>query len=247
MADIAALSAWLRALPRLREIYLSGGEPLEHAGLEQLVGVAGECADRVILYSSGTTQVGAGLRPLDEARLRGLAARGVARIDLSFYSAEAALHESITASPGSFAAVVESAQRARRAGLVLGIHFVPLPANERSLLQVAELAGVLGADRLHLLAPAPQGRALRLVGLGLSQRVLNDVQRLREAKPVYELVLSSTIRRALGDVSPNERDRWQAGFLDVEGYLFPGEGRRLRVLRSAASVLEGSPAHGELG
>jgi hypothetical protein len=238
MADAEALSSFLHSVPSLQEVYLSGGEPFEHLGLEGLAATALAHARQVVIYTSGVTLSASGMEPLDEARLGRLANMGVCRVDISIYSSQRELHDGVTATPGSLQMALESARRVRRAGLGLGVHFVPLGPVAACLPQVAGLALEMMASRLHLLAPTAQGRASALPTIPLNPTFLEEVRRLQHADLPYELVLSSGVRAALGDASSNARDHWRPGFLDVLGFLYPGEGLRLPALRSRASTLE---------
>lgn len=234
--DTDTLVRGLGCRPRFREIYLSGGEPFEHPSLEGIAAAAVARAERVVLYSSGATLSAGRLHPLDEDRLRCLARLGVARIDVSLYSAHAEYHDQITATPGSLAVTLDSCRRALRAGLSLGVHFVPLPGVDERLHEIDGLCRELPASLLHVLAPTQQGRGARISSSKLSETFLADLVALRKALPPYRIVMSSAIRVQLGLVERTLRDDWNAGFVDVHGRLHPSEGRRLPVWNTSTSA-----------
>lgn len=235
-ANVDTVRRWLESQPRLREIYLSGGEPFEHPALEAIAEAAIERADRVILYSSGVTKAGKFLGPLDYRQLKGLAEQGVTRVDISLYSAWPEQHDRITFTAGSLDVALESCRRVRRAGLELGVHFVPLPGVDACLAEVLDLSRVLGATRLHVLAPVRQGRGARIPS-PLSRHFLSDLVRLMSIPGDIEWVISSAIRGMLGSFQRSERDTWRSGFIDVRGLMHPGEGARTQWQRTVLPVI----------
>jgi hypothetical protein len=66
--------------------------------------------------------------------------------------------------------------------------------------------------------------------------MLDEVSRNGAVVPA---LLSRQLRRRLGHPILTARDTYNTAFLDVKGYLYPGEGWRLPALRSRTSVFEG--------
>lgn len=237
MLPAPLLISRLAELDGLQEIYLSGGEPFEHPQFPLVVRAARRAAQRVVAYSSGTHRTGLGMAPLPQAQFVEALAAGLSRIDLSFYAADAVVHDEVTRVPGSFAATFATAQQARDLRLPIGIHFVPVPGHEAAVLDVLALAHHLGAVRFHVLALAPLGRARTCASAQDGTAHLVHLLRQLPQKSAIQVIFSSELRRFLGWSDKTPRDRLRAGFLDVNGYLYPGEAQR--GVRSRRSLKDG--------
>lgn len=235
----------------LREIYISGGEPLEHPELRTLVEIARHHCNHVVIYSSGVQSSGPDLRPVSAGEAKSLLLAGVTRTDISLYSANQDLHDTVTATPGSWQIAVRTAATLINAGIDVGIHHVPIISNQGTIASIARLARDLGASRLHILALAAQGRGVLLGQAQLSKTWLEEVLELKSARLPLEIVLSSSIRRELGEVDETRRDQLKALFIDCVGYVYPGEGHRtaanrltMRLTPDEANILLGQCAEG---
>jgi MoaA/NifB/PqqE/SkfB family radical SAM enzyme len=227
----------LERLGHLREIYLSGGEPFEHPALAQLITIARERADQVVLYSSGVVDTKEPA-PLSHDAVREVARLGVHRVDVSLYADNPEAHEMITATPGSWAAAVESIRRLQSAGVAVGIHHVPVLPHAHVLRGVAQLAEGLRVRRLHVLALAAQGRGTLLGPSSLPQEWRDEARILGSGSATVDIVLSSRIRQQLGLEHSTERDSWVALFIDYRGRIYPGEGSRQVAVRSGFSLFD---------
>jgi MoaA/NifB/PqqE/SkfB family radical SAM enzyme len=239
--EVERLSACIEELGSLTEIYLSGGEPLEHPDIERIVEMASGVAPVVVAYSSGTLLCDGGITSISLSMLERLKAKGLARVDLSIYAANAELHDSVTNTIGSFEATLLTARHIRESNLTLGIHFVPLGPASEQVIEVGELSRQLGAQRFHVLALAGQGRARqRLDRLSPTQHFWHLMAALSSLPDSsHDLILSSEIRRRLGTQRRTQRDTMRTAFLDVRGYLYPGEGQQSPHTRSASSIYDG--------
>jgi MoaA/NifB/PqqE/SkfB family radical SAM enzyme len=236
MLELAAVGKALNALSPLREVYLSGGEPFMHPEFHAIVAVARRHAGKVVAYTSGVVEVAGRLVPIPATLLGRAAAAGVARIDLSLYSDSAAAHDSVTRTPGSFRRTLSTWCRARRLGLSVGVHFVPLLSGAEHFRGVVRLASEAKAERIHILAVAPQGRAARsLLKWQLAPGIAQEMLRVVAERPAA-FVLSSRIRQSLGIDVPSERDRERPCFISSDGRVHPSEG--LRVPRSLARHID---------
>ncbi|MCX7012804.1 MAG: radical SAM protein [Candidatus Sumerlaeota bacterium] len=158
-----------------KEVAFSGGEPLGWQPLSDAAAVAVEQGFRTTIYSSGNTVDVAG-------KLRALRRIGVDRFAFSLFGGTAVAHERITRTAGSFAATKAAIREAKRIGLSVELHFVPMSTNYREIRAIAALATECGAERVSVLRLVPQGRAALLLG-----RVLNRVQNLELKRTILEL------------------------------------------------------------
>lgn len=225
--DLKTFDSILRSVDQLHEIYLSGGEPFEHPDLIEAIRLAREKSDKVILYSSGNTFRNGIVSPISREQVQSLINEGVHRVDLSVYSMVRERHEEVTKVHGSFDSTIGSIQNLRSLGLPFGIHFVPvssLPSED--LASIAEFAFQSGSARIHVLAPSPQGRALKnFSNFKPSDEFLSTLRSLRNLA-ISELVISSSLRESLGEFRPTDRDNWETLFVDCRGRPFPSEGQR---------------------
>jgi len=229
----------LREVGSIEELYLSGGEPFEHPDLSIFIREARSVAKRVVVYSSGIRLDDAGHRALSLDEIQRAADAGMARVDLSLYAATAPQHDEVTTLPGSFELTLQTAARLRREGVTFGVHFVPIGDNGYELGGVADLTIRIGASRLHVLAPTGQGRG-RFLDTEIAVGTLDQLRILSDRKMPLELVLSSELRRRLGVYEVAQRDLLRPAFVDVMGFLYPGEGQRTRERRSVSSFLAGA-------
>lgn len=238
MLDAQTLVRRLDEVGTLEEVYLSGGEPFEHAELAAIVGASRRVARTVVVYSSGVRMGPHGDEALPPSLIRSVAA-GISRVDLSLYADHADAHDAVTQTPGSFVRTLETARRLGEQGVAFGVHHVPV-ASTSDVVAVAGLAAELGAVRFHVLAVAAQGRTRRLDLDEPSTKLLHDLRTLQAGSWPFELVVSTGLRRALGQVDPTPRDLLRTAFLDVRGFLHPGEGQRLISLRGRSSLAQRS-------
>jgi MoaA/NifB/PqqE/SkfB family radical SAM enzyme len=239
----------LREVGSIEELYLSGGEPFEHPDLAAFISAARSVIKRVVVYSSGIRLDHDGHRALNVDEIQSAADAGMTRVDLSLYAATATRHDEVTTLPGSFELTLQSAARLRREGVCFAVHFVPIGDNGSEVGAVADLAIRIGASRLHVLAPTGQGRG-RFLNTEIEAGTLDQLRTLRDRRMPLELVLSSELRRQLGIYEAAQRDLLRPAFLDVMGFLYPGEGQRTRERRSVSSFLAGATMAdliGELG
>lgn len=207
-----------------KELYLSGGEPFEHPDLLAFADFAATRTERLVIYTSGVILSDEGISPVPQDILNELPRHGVARVDVSLYSASPLEHDDATQRRGSFAATIAFLASLREAAIPFGVHFVPLVSGGARVLEVARLAREVGAVRFHVLALTRQGRATSLCS-DLDRAFLADLRAI-ESVPGFEVVRSSSLRKALGEET-TVRDTWRAGFVDVYGTPHPCEGRRL--------------------
>jgi len=136
---------------------ISGGEPILHPYLLEIVSFAKEKGIEVRLYTCGVSYQGT-YEPLGGGFLKKLRNRGLDKIIFNLQGAKSEVHDPITRRPGSFIAVCESIKRAKRVGFWVGTHFVPMKPNAESFGNVLELARDLAIDEVALLRFVPQGR-----------------------------------------------------------------------------------------
>lgn len=131
-----------------RGLTLSGGEPLLHPGIDEILARA-DARLRVSLLTNGLL--------LDRDRARRLAARR-ASVQISLDGPNAAVHDGIRG-PGSFDGAVRAVRLLQEAGIGdrLTIAAVIMNQNHRDLEAMLALAAELGVPRLRFLPVRPEG------------------------------------------------------------------------------------------
>lgn len=145
-----------------QQVVLNGGEPLLYEPLEGLLAAVRRYGLRAQLVSNGQ---------LFEQRRDLLAEYRdvISTFWLSLNSADPAVHEALTRTPGSFERVLAAIRSARQLGLSVGSQAVLLPENYQGLLALLRLLRLEGVDGVILHRCAAHGRGRELAGLSLEQ------------------------------------------------------------------------------
>lgn len=176
-AEAGALAEELAA-QGVRQVTLSGGEPLLRPDWSEIAGRLGAQGIEVQLISNGQT--------LDRCVARRARAAGVRRVLLSLDGLEPT-HDAIRGRTGAYRAVVRAARALDAAGLSFGVLTTVLAANRRELEQLGWHVAAWGASVWQVWLGIPQDRS----GLWLAPRALPGVVRrlvaLHRGVPILRL------------------------------------------------------------
>ena len=160
-----------------KTLEISGGEPLMHRNLFEIIKYAKLNGLETVLYTCGTA--------LDEGRKESLLTSdlaenlrniGLDKIIFNLQGATVKGHERITQKEGSFRNVITSIKNMKSSGCWVGVHFVPMKPNYLDLKGVIGLCHSFGVDEVGLLRFVPQGRGLiNRKYLELSQEEFRDL------------------------------------------------------------------------
>lgn len=159
----------------VREISISGGEPLLWPHLSKIIEVAYYKKIISTIFTSGYAPNAAEL-------LADLKRVGLTKAIFSLYSSSKVQHEQITRRKGSFDKTLDVIMYANSIGLETELHFVVMSYNYNQIDKVVKLAKDCGTNTVSILRFAPQGR-----GSLLTNAVLNKVQNLELQKHIFEL------------------------------------------------------------
>ena len=141
-----------------KQIEVSGGEPLEHPNLLEILDIIRTENISTTVYTTGLLMTqGGGIRPIDDnfaAELR----RRVRSLVFSLQAGEASIHDSFTGVTGSFEATLAAIKVCQAAGIDVALHFVPTQENYDSLPALILLMKRQRIERLSLLRFVPHGR-----------------------------------------------------------------------------------------
>jgi radical SAM protein with 4Fe4S-binding SPASM domain len=142
-----------------RILQISGGEPLLHPDLFEIIQLSKHLGLEVRLYTSGLLGLRAReLRPIDRSFATRLQESGVDRIILNLQGSKAETHDAISRTPKSFQICLATIEACKSAGLWVGIHFVPMKPNYTELEELVALAARVAVDEVGILRFVPQGR-----------------------------------------------------------------------------------------
>ena len=177
-----------------RILEISGGEPLMHPDLFEIVAHAKTNQLETILYTSGVTLDIDGRRISIRADLaEKLRKLGLDKIIFNVQGATPEIHETVTRKEGSFKKAVQGIKAMKSVGCWVGVHFVPIKPNRGKLRDVIHLCHNLGVDELGLLRFVPQGR-------GLTNR-----KPLELSKKEFEEFIQSTVKLKSSHENPTIR------------------------------------------
>lgn len=167
---------------------ISGGEPLMHPDLIQIVAYAEKNNLQTTLYTSGIMLGSAGRAAsinINEAEK--LRQAGLKKIVFNLQGATSNTHETITRLEGSFRKVINAIKIMKSLGFWVGVHFVPMKPNYREFRDFLRLCRELGLDEIGVLRFVPQGR-------GGENRALLELSREEFKEFIRDLTeLTSTV------------------------------------------------------
>jgi pyrroloquinoline quinone biosynthesis protein E len=144
----------------VKEIAISGGEPLCWEHLSSVVAYATSKNINLTLYTTG-------IAPNAHSIFKTLKNSGLPRVIFSVFGSSSKQHEAVTLTDGSFDGTINAVQKCVALGFEVEFHFVPMSGNYTALRSVAELARGLGVSRVSALRLVPQGRGVKFEGLKL--------------------------------------------------------------------------------
>ena len=177
-----------------RILEISGGEPLLHRNLFDIIRYARENGIEPILYTSGNMlNTNESIAALDITVAKKLREAGLKKIIFNVQGYRKATHESITRVKGSFRNVIKAIKTTKLLDFWVGIHFVPMKPNYAELERLLVLCHDLGVNEVGILRFVPQGR-------GKINRSLLELSP-EQFKELNEKILELTI----GHRNPNLR------------------------------------------
>lgn len=155
---------------KINKICLSGGEPLLHPDVVEIVQEITERQIRADIYSCGiVVQDGAPMAIPDEM-LQLLKRAGLSALIFNLPSIHEETYNFITQSKDRLPLVLESIRRTIASGIMAEIHFVPMKPNVNEVAQVVEYAQKEKIQQVNFLKLIPHGRALK----NMDQILLSD-------------------------------------------------------------------------
>jgi pyrroloquinoline quinone biosynthesis protein E len=165
---------------------ISGGEPLLHPQLIEVIKFASRKGLETILYTSGNLLNSGSLMPIERKLANELYKAGLSKVIFSLQGASSNIHEILTQTVGSYKNVLESIRNMKNAGFWVGIHFVPTKLNYLDFGKIHDLCESLRVNELAILRFVSQGRGYtneRLLQLTLPEfQTFNNIIKTKNTK-----------------------------------------------------------------
>ncbi|MHC4250967.1 MAG: radical SAM/SPASM domain-containing protein [Planctomycetota bacterium] len=143
-----------------RQVSFGGGEPTAATAFVETLREVVSSGMKAEVFSCGVARDDEGLGPLTPEVVDALAGVDSAKIIFSFHSADAAIHDQMTAVRGSFGYLLQSLGKCQAAGIHTEANFVPLRPNVAGFDGLLRLLVEHSIRRLSVLRFVPQGRGL---------------------------------------------------------------------------------------
>jgi len=159
---------------------ISGGEPLVHPSLPQIVEYAEKNNLETILYTSGSMlNANGGITSLDIHLAKKLRVSGLKKVIFNLEGATSNTHEEVTQVEGSFSNVLHAIRVMKTLGFWVGVHFVPMKLNYREFKRLYWLCHNREVNEIGVLRFVPQGRGQKNeAALKLSLKEFEELNRV---------------------------------------------------------------------
>ncbi|MHA1538578.1 MAG: radical SAM protein [Alphaproteobacteria bacterium] len=138
-------------------VVLTGGEPLLRHDIETIAKAGSDLGLMMVLGTNGTE--------LDDARVAGLRAAGLAGAGISVDSLDPARHDAFRGRPGGWRKTMAGIDACRRAGLAFQIHFSVTEENAHEFDEMRKFAQDAGALALNIFFLVCTGRGEKYTGI----------------------------------------------------------------------------------
>ncbi len=131
LADVSGLLADIGKRAPGTIIVLTGGEPLLHDHLDDMVAAGVAAGLRMVIGTNGLL--------LDRARIAGLQEQGLAGVGISLDAADATSHDRFRGAPGAFEKSLAAIRYCREQDLHVQLHFTVTRDNDQQLDTMVEV------------------------------------------------------------------------------------------------------------
>lgn len=155
-------------------IVLTGGEPLMHPEIDQMVKAGVQTGLRMVIGTNGVL--------LTESRIQHLKCLGLSGVGISLDSVYAKRHDVFRGAPGSFERACNAIRLCRKNDLHVQVHFTVMRDNYQQIEQAVRLARDVGAAIINFFFLVCVGRGNHTMDLppDLYEETLREIARLQE-------------------------------------------------------------------
>lgn len=188
MLDLSQLRGIAEDVSRLDvdRVCLSGGEPLLHPDILDIVRIFSEAGKEVVVYTCGIVGSPDALAPISRSYARRLKTAGISTAIFNFPAARSGTYDFITSTKGRFPILLDSVRAMAAAEIRCEGHFVPLRQNVDEIEEVLTVASDVGITKMSFLRLVAHGRAQEHIHeIGLSEceerSLINDLAMIKSA------------------------------------------------------------------
>ena len=153
----------------LQSVVLSGGEPFLHPDFFAIVEFLRSKGLRYSLYTCGVVCGPKGPASIADKVFDRIKDESLDKVIFSLHAGTQATQARISGFSSSFPSVLASIRAAKKSGIEVEIHVVPMSVNYAELEQVLEIADELGVSKVSFLRFVPQGRGTEQLRLNREQ------------------------------------------------------------------------------
>ena len=143
----------------VKEISLSGGEPLLHPDITEIVQCATKHNIMINIYSCGIIYTKDRFESISIKGFGILKNAGLSRIMFNLQAANERIYDEISDTKGFFPLVIQSIRNSVIAELPTEIHFVPMKINKGEISNIIKFGEQENIDQVSFLKLVPHGRA----------------------------------------------------------------------------------------
>lgn len=244
--EMQHMDDFLQLFPEKNTVFLTGGEPLLHKEVDEILRFLKRNDKEVSIgvFTTGITKRNGKLCGISQEQAFRLADWGLNLSYFSIYSDCAEEHDWMTGVAGSFNMTVQSIQRFVEQGIEVRINLVVTKRNVKKLGQIIKMASALGCTEVRLLKLVNHGRAEGCwADIGLTvQEYKECVRKFACISDGIRITASSSIE--ILPCRPMEHAQGcQAGsnlaYVTYEGAVFPCASVKNNVKYKIGSIWEG--------
>jgi radical SAM protein with 4Fe4S-binding SPASM domain len=173
-----------------KRIEISGGEPLLHKDISELLPILKNLGLEVNIFTCGAIVRDGSYEKAMLEKVQLLKLSKVDKVVFSMHGANARTHDDIAKSPGSFSHTVEFIKELTKEKIPVGAHFVPMAMNFEEFRDFVDFVQSLGILDVSVLRFVPQGRGKK----NMDSLILNEIE-------VAQLVKLLTVEEHREDIN----------------------------------------------
>lgn len=226
--NINEMINFLQLFSEEKSVFLTGGEPLLHNDLDDIIFSLGYKQNNVSVgaFTTGIVLENGRLCEISEKRAFELANLGLETCYFSVYSTQDKKHDWMTQKEGSLALTIESIRRLRRENVDAKINLVITKMNKEEIDDIIAMASSLGCTEVRLLKLINHGRAKNYwEDIGITDREYREI--VLECIHAYKdiKITASGCPDILPCRSFQDSQKCQAGsklvYITYEGNVYP--------------------------
>ncbi len=159
--SVGDMVSFLRKNKGRKDVFLTGGEPLLHSGIESLLEYLNTEAGDIVLgmFTTGIRGNGTQKEAVSEEYAKQLAGHGLKVCYLSVYSSRKEEHDWMTNFKGSFDMTESAVRNMKKAGMDVRFNSVVTAQNADKITDLIQMGKDWGISEIRLLKLISQGRA----------------------------------------------------------------------------------------